>query len=93
LRLSKGVEGGDWTTEEMALLETLTEQLGMALESARLYQDTQRRAARERLVNEITARIRSSMSLEAVLNSAVREISQLVDANYTAIDLELDKAE
>ena len=93
LRLSKGVEGGDWTTEEMALLETLTEQLGMALESARLYQDTQRRAARERLVNEITARIRSSMSLEAVLNSAVREISQLVDANYAAIDLELDKAE
>jgi GAF domain-containing protein len=93
LRFSKGGHGGNWTADEIALIETLVEQLGVALESARLYQDTQRRAARERLVNEITARIRSSTTLEAVLNSAVREIGNLVDANYAAIDLELDKAE
>jgi GAF domain-containing protein/HAMP domain-containing protein len=93
LRFSKGEEGSKWTADEIVLIETLTEQLGVALESARLYQDTQRRAARERLVNEITARIRSSTTLEAVLNSAVREIGHLVEANYAAIDLELDKAE
>jgi GAF domain-containing protein/HAMP domain-containing protein len=93
LRFSKGEDGGHWTADEIVLIETLTEQLGVALESARLYQDTQRRAARERLVNEITARIRSSMTLEAVLNSAVREISHLVEANYAAIDLELDQSE
>jgi GAF domain-containing protein len=93
LRFSKGGEGGSWTADEIALTETLVEQLGVALESARLYQDTQRRAARERLVNEITARIRNSMTLEAVLNSAVREISHLVEANYAAIDLDLDKVE
>jgi GAF domain-containing protein len=93
LRFSKGEDGGRWTADEIVLIETLTEQLGVALESARLYQDTQRRAARERLVNEVTARIRSSTTLEAVLNSAVREIGHLVEANYAAIDLELDKAE
>jgi GAF domain-containing protein/HAMP domain-containing protein len=93
LRFNKGEDGGHWTADEIVLIETLTEQLGVALESARLYQDTQRRAARERLVNEITARIRSSMTLEAVLNSAVREISHLVEANYAAIDLELDQSE
>jgi GAF domain-containing protein/HAMP domain-containing protein len=93
LRFSKGEQGGNWTADEIVLIETLTEQLGVALESARLYQDTQRRAARERLVNEVTARIRNSMTLEAVLNSAVREISHLVEANYAAIDLELDQPE
>jgi GAF domain-containing protein len=93
LRFSKGEKGGNWTADEIVLIETLTEQLGVALESARLYQDTQRRAARERLVNEVTARIRSSMTLEAVLNSAVREIGHLVEANYAAIDLELDQSE
>jgi GAF domain-containing protein len=93
LRFSKGEKGGHWTADEIVLIETLAEQLGVALESARLYQDTQRRAARERLVNEVTARIRSSMTLEAVLNSAVREIGHLVEANYAAIDLELDQSE
>jgi GAF domain-containing protein len=93
LRFRKGTTGETWTAEEMALLETLVDQLGMALESARLYRDTQRRAARERLINEITARIRSSVSMEAVLNSAVREISQVMDASFAAIDLELDQSE
>ena len=78
-----------WTQEEIALMQTQVEQSAVALESARLYQDTQLRAARERLINEITARIRSSATVEAILNSAVREISQLTSAQYATIELEL----
>ncbi len=67
---------GEWTTEEIALLETLAEQLGAALESARLYQDTQRRAAREQLIGELTARMRESLDMEVVLQTAIREIGE-----------------
>ncbi len=90
--LRKSAESGGWSQEEIALMETLAEQLGVALESARLYQDTQRRAMRERLINEITARIRSAITTEGVLNVAVREISQATGARYAAIDL-LSQAE
>jgi GAF domain-containing protein len=58
-------DAGEWTPAEIALLETLTGRLGEALESARLFQDTQRRAARERLVGEITTRVRASMDTQA----------------------------
>ncbi len=91
LSFRKSEGGGTWTDDEVALLETLTEQLGVALESARLYQDTQRRAAHERMINEITARIRSSVRLEAILDSAVREISRATDASYAMIDLDLSE--
>jgi GAF domain-containing protein len=64
----------------------------LTLETARLFEDAQRTAARERLLNEITARIRAATTLEGVLNSAVREISQVTGANYAAIDLELEEA-
>jgi GAF domain-containing protein len=63
-----------WTSEQIALLEMLSEQLGVALESARLYQDAQRRAAEDRLVGEITARMRETLDVDTVLRTAVREI-------------------
>jgi len=63
-----------WGVEETALLETLTAQLSMALESARLHQDAQNRAAREQLTREITTRMRESLEVDTVLQTAVREI-------------------
>jgi GAF domain-containing protein len=72
----KPSEAGEWTAEEVALMETLTDQLGVALESARLYQDTQRRAARERLTGEVTARMRETLDMETVLKTAVQEVQE-----------------
>lgn len=67
----------EWTPEELNLLETLTDQLGQALESARLYADTQRRAAREQLLGEMTARFTQSLDLDAVLQAAVQELGKI----------------
>jgi len=78
---------GDWTPEEVALLETLTEQLGTALESARLYEDTQRGAARERLSAQITAHMRETLDVDVVLQTAVREISAAL--GLVALDVRL----
>jgi GAF domain-containing protein len=71
-------EGRDWTSEEIAALETLADQLGAALEGARLYQDTQRRAAREQILREVTARVRSSTDPETVLRSLLREVGTVL---------------
>jgi GAF domain-containing protein len=69
-------DAGAWTQDEIALLETLAEQLSVALESARLYQDTQRRAVRERLTGEVTARMRETFDVETVLKTAAQEVRQ-----------------
>jgi GAF domain-containing protein len=78
---------GRWTPEEIEILETLTEQLNVALESARLYDDTQRRAARERLIGEVTGRMRETLDVDAVLQSAVREIRQALELGRVAVRL------
>ncbi len=75
----KAAGAGTWSDEEMALLQTLVDQLGVALESARLYQDTQRLAARERLIGEVTGRIRQTLDVDTVLRSAAREMRQVLD--------------
>jgi GAF domain-containing protein/HAMP domain-containing protein len=68
--------GAQWLADEIDLLEELATQLGVALEGARLYQDTQRRAAQERLTGEATARMRQTLDVDTVLQTAVREMRQ-----------------
>ncbi len=65
-----------WTSDEIALLDGLAAQLGAALESAQLFEETQRRAARDRLVGEATARLRQTLDIETVLRSTISEIGQ-----------------
>jgi len=65
-----------WTVEEKALLEGLIDQVGAALDGARLYQATQQRAAQERLTSEVTARIRETLDMETVLRTAVQEVRE-----------------
>ena len=87
LRFRKGTKGGDWSPDEVSQLQTLTEQLGVALDSARLYQDTRRSAARERLAAQATARMRQTLDMDAVLQTAVREISTAL--GLVALDVHL----
>lgn len=75
----KPAGAGSWNEEEMALLQALVDQLGLALEGARLYQDTQRLAARERLIGEVTGRIRQTLDVDTVMRSAAREMRQVLD--------------
>jgi GAF domain-containing protein len=83
----KPKDDGEWTPEQVELMETLSDQLSTALENARLYQDTQRRAARERLIGEAAARFRESLDLERVLKAAASEVKQALALNDVVIRL------
>jgi len=77
--------GQAWTVDEMELLRTLTGQLEVAMESARLYEDTQRRAAQERVVGEVTARMRETLDVDLVLRTAVQEIREALGLHDIAV--------
>ena len=79
VHLAKEETGGRWTTEEIDILEVMTDQLGVALENARLYQQTQTRATREQLIGEIGAGLRQSLDVETVLRTAAQEVRQALD--------------
>ncbi len=81
-------DSDNWSSEQVALMETLTEQLEAALEGARLYQDTQRRAMQEQLIGEITARMRETLDVDTVLQTAVREIGQVLDIDEVEVRLQ-----
>jgi GAF domain-containing protein len=75
------------TPEDKALAQAIADQASQALESARLYQDTQRRAAREQLIGEITTRVRETLDMESVLKTAVQEVRQALGLPEVVIRL------
>ena len=80
-------DAGEWTPEEIALLETLADQLGVALEDARLYQDARRGAAREQLTREITDKMRRAIGVEDIIQTAVDELSRVLGTSRTFVRL------
>ncbi len=87
LSFNKEASGKVWTNEERTLLETLTAELGLALESARLYRDTQRRAAQERQLGEMSARFTETLDLDALLRAAVQELGQLPNVIEASVQI------
>jgi GAF domain-containing protein len=79
---------GGWSAEEIELLEALTEQLNVALEGSRLYQDVQRRAAREQLISQVSARMRETLDLDTVLHSALQEMRETLGFAEVAVLLD-----
>jgi len=82
-----------WTTDQRELLETLAEQLGVALESARLYQDTQRRAAREQVTREITDALQRAVNMEALMRIATEELNRTLRGSHAYVRLNLGETQ
>jgi GAF domain-containing protein/HAMP domain-containing protein len=80
--------------EEQQLVQGVIERMALALESARLFEQTQsalgearRLAQRERLINRITSQLRGAMTVDEVLRIATDEMRHSVGATYTAVKL------
>lgn len=78
MRLKKPEIAEAWTQEEVNLIIVLSDQLSGALESARLYQESQKRAARESLVSDISARLSSVSQMESILRETVQELGETI---------------
>lgn len=87
MNVAKREIGQEWTADERAFLEAVGEQLGLALEGARLYRETQQSAARERTVAEVTSRMREPLDLDDVLRTGVDEIRQALDLDQLVLRL------
>lgn len=84
LRLKKPEIADAWTQDETTLAISLADQLSGALESARLYRESQQRASRESLVSDISARISASATRDSIIRETVQELGQaLHDASVT----------
>lgn len=74
-----------WTQDEINLIQAVTDRLAVALENARLFEETTRRAERERLVSEITGKIRSVNDPQTMIQMAADELRNILGTNRVQV--------
>ncbi|HBY07914.1 MAG TPA: hypothetical protein DEH22_09085 [Chloroflexi bacterium] len=87
MQTQKSDHSANWTDEERILLETILEQLGLALEGARLYEESQQRADQEQVIGEITSRMREHLDIDSILKTALREIGEKLNLSEVEVRL------
>jgi GAF domain-containing protein/HAMP domain-containing protein len=87
LKFQKSPQDGTWSSDQIAHMETLAEELAQALESARLYRDTQRRAQQEEMIAHVSSRMRETLDIETILKTAAQEIREALNLDETEIQM------
>lgn len=74
-----------WSDEEIRSIQAVADQVGLALENARLLEKTIRRAERERRVLEITSKIRSTNDPNMMIEIAIQELKRTLNASHAQV--------
>ncbi len=85
IKLSASSPDRMWTDDEISMVQAAAERTSFALENARLLQEAQKRAAKERIIGEISAKIGGSSSLENILHTAIQELGNTLPGTDIAI--------
>jgi len=75
------------TPAQMEFIDAITTQTALALENARLLNETQQRAMQEQTLNELTAEFSRAISMEDILKSAIRQLGHLPTVQEISVQL------
>jgi GAF domain-containing protein/HAMP domain-containing protein len=87
LNLRRDHTDQSWSDEEISTIEELVDQLGLSLDSARAFQETQDRAASQRMLGEIATRMRETLDMESVVRTAAQEMRRALGLHSVEIQL------
>lgn len=87
IRVQDQGEARVWSDNELQAVLDVAQQVGVALETARLFEKTVHRAERERRVLEITGKIRSTNDPQEMLQIAAAELQRTLGASKAQIFL------
>ncbi len=88
LKLSASDPNRTWTEDEIAMAQATAERTALAVESARLLQEAQKRAAKERAIGEISAKIGGLVNIENILQTAIQELGSTLPGVDVAIQFQ-----
>jgi GAF domain-containing protein/HAMP domain-containing protein len=74
-----------WTRDEITVIEEVAERLALALENARMFEETSSRASREQVVAEITSRIRETNDPQVMIRTTIEELQRVLNVNRVEI--------
>jgi GAF domain-containing protein/HAMP domain-containing protein len=78
-------KAGEWTDEDLALVEAVLDQVAQAAETMRLFDETRQQVSYEHLVGQITEKLRRAPTLEILARTAAEELGQALGVAHSLV--------
>jgi GAF domain-containing protein/HAMP domain-containing protein len=79
-----------YNESQLNIIEAATERMALALETARLFREAQRRADRERTISEVSSKISASSDVEEIMRTTVSELQKILGVPEVFIEVKND---
>jgi GAF domain-containing protein len=76
-----------WTEDEVMMVQSISDRAALALENARLFEETVRRADQEEAIAHVTSKISASTDFKRILQTTVQELGLALGASRSFIQL------
>ena len=76
-----------WTEDEVSIIQSISDRASLAIENARLFEETQRRAEHEQVIAQVTSRIGESNNMDSILQTTIQELGRVLGASRSFIQL------
>jgi GAF domain-containing protein len=93
IKIQTADENRAWDEDDLTMVETIAEQVAQTAENLRLFDETRQRADYERLVGEVTQKIRQAPDLETLSKIATEAISEVLDVSHGGVSFDLASAQ
>ncbi len=80
-----------WKQDEIAIAQAIADRVAVSAENARLFQESQMRAEKERAIGQISEKLSASVNLENIFRTALQELGQLVPGAEVFVEFETDQ--
>ena len=77
----------NWTEDEIALVQSISDRAALALENARLFEDATRRAEQEETISRVTTQIGASTDFERIMQTTIQELGLALGASRSFIQI------
>jgi GAF domain-containing protein len=76
-----------WTEDEVSMVQSISDRAAFALENARLFEETSRRAEQEETIARVTTQIGASTDFDRILQTTIQELGRALGASRSFIQL------
>jgi GAF domain-containing protein len=92
LQVGEVSQSREWTEDDLTFMQAVADQVALALDNARLIEETQQRAERERLVADISSRMFAANDLETIVQIASEELGRILKVKQTTVTVRAESS-
>jgi GAF domain-containing protein len=80
-------DGQPWTDQELALVETMLNQVAQTAENLRLFDEAQEQASFETLVGDISEKLRQAPTLDILARTVAEELGKALGVSHSLVQV------